>query len=63
MVMGLQVRVGTIRDGDLGMHSKILHRHSDSANKLALEPENPNCFYSCGSDGSVSFARPSPMPL
>eukprot|EP00884_Botryococcus_braunii_P005318 jgi/Botrbrau1/14788/Bobra.105_1s0003.2 len=48
-----QVRMSSLAEGGSLLESKMLYRHMGSSNKLALEPENPSCFYSCGADGQV----------
>jgi WD repeat-containing protein 42A len=57
------VIVSAARDGQVRRHvisttgsldsSKKVASHNDSAHKLAIEPDNPHVFLSCGEDGLV----------
>ena len=47
-----QVRVGHVAEGGR-VETQRLAFHTGRAHKLALEPEAPTCFLSCGEDGAV----------
>jgi hypothetical protein len=47
-----QVRVGHVAEGGR-VETQRLAFHTGRAHKLALEPEVPTCFLSCGEDGAV----------
>ena len=49
-----QVRVGHVAEGGR-VETQRLAFHTGRAHKLALEPEAPTCFLSCGEDGAVRW--------
>ena len=50
-----EVRVGHISPGGGALQTRKLGSHSGRAHKLALCPQHPATFLSCGEDGAVNF--------